>query len=341
MMRRFSFWFWTAIGLLAAVVSISLANVLAGRFAPRFDVTATGEHRLSPRADAVLARLPGPARLIVAADFRRSSPEAYRDTADVLDRFSASGKLEVISIDLGSPSGSAQYQQVIESLVERDRAELSSQADKIKTAAASANEIALWAQTGLSRSLDELRSLPGGNSPAVQQARGVLEQRAAGSRIAGRDLAAAIPKLDELLSSRIGEIELPATDRAADSLRKEIRNASDQFGQIAGELRRLSRQSDLGEAFSARAILIAEEIGQRRDRLGVASESIARLTRPGVLRVAAAFRQAASAILVPASGDKLSAIPIEELFPAQEIVVSAGARADGRRRVEEVLTAAL
>ncbi len=342
MMRRLSFWTWTLIGLLAAVASIAMADVLASRFAPRFDVTATGEHRLSPRASAVLGRLPAPARLIVAADLHRVSPEALRDTTDVLDRFVRSGKLEMAMIDIGSPAGPGQYRDVLADLVERDRGEIDAQAAAIRASAATAGELSAWCQTSLSRSLDDLRAaLPAGGSAANQQAKSALEQRAAGARIAGRDLAASLGKLEELLSAKIGDIELPATDRAADSLRKEIRGATDQISQIVGELRRLSKQTELGDAFTQRAANAADQIALQRDRLSVLAESLSRLARPGVLRIASALRQSAAAILVPPSGGRLSAIPLNEFFPAQELVLSAGARADNRRRVEEILTAAL
>lgn len=342
MIRRLSFWLWTILGICAAIASIAFANVVASRFAPRFDVTATGEHRLSPRAQTVLARLPSPARLIVAADFQRVSPESFRDSNDVLDRFVRSGKLELALIDLGSPAGQKQYQQVLADLIERDQPELQSQAVAVRAAAASGSEVAAWTQTVLSRSLDELRaSLPSGTSGPVQQARSSLEQRAAGARIAGRDLVGAIARIEDPLNAKIGELALPATDRAAESLRRDLRAASDHVGQIVGDLRRLSRVSELGEAFSARAAAAADSIGKQRDRLSVAAESLARLPRPGVLRVASALRQSSAAIIVPPSGNRLSAIPMDELFPAREIVLSAGARADNRRRVEEFLTASL
>ncbi|MBL8886185.1 MAG: hypothetical protein JNK16_05955 [Phycisphaerales bacterium] len=341
-MRRLSFWLWTMLGLLAAVASIAFANVIAARFAPRFDVTASGEHRLSPRAEVVLARLSAPARLIVAADFQRVSPEAFRDTNDVLDRFTRTGKLELALIDLGSPAGQKQYQDILAELIARDRSELQSQAAAVRSAATAASEVAAWTQTALSRTLDDLRSaLPQGTSGPVQQARAALEQRAAGARIAGRDLAGALAKIEEPLNNRIGDLELPATDRASDALRRDIRTAADQVSQIVGEVRRLSRQSELGDPFTSRATIASDAIAKQRDRLSVIAESLARLPRPGVLRVASALRQSAAAIIVPPTGSRLTAIPLEELFPAREIVLSAGARADNRRRVEEFLTASL
>jgi len=341
-MRRLSFWLWTMLGLLAAVASIAFANVIAARFAPRFDVTASGEHRLSPRAEVVLARLSAPARLIVAADFQRVSPEAFRDTNDVLDRFTRTGKLELALIDLGSPAGQKQYQDILAELIARDRSELQSQAAAVRSAATAASEVAAWTQTALSRTLDDLRSaLPQGTSGPVQQARAALEQRAAGARIAGRDLAGALAKIEEPLNNRIGDLELPATDRAGESLRRDIRTGADQISQIVGEVRRLSRVSEFGDGFAARAAAAADAIAQQRDRLSVIAESLSRLLRPGVLRVASALRQSAAAILVPPSGNRLTAIPLDELFPAREIVLSAGARADNRRRVEEFLTASI
>ena len=101
-MRRVLFWFWTILGLAAACAAIGLANVLAERHLPRFDVTATGEHRLSPRATTVLTKLESPARLVIATDLRKVSPEAMRDTTDVLDRFSKSGKVEVSLLEPAS-----------------------------------------------------------------------------------------------------------------------------------------------------------------------------------------------------------------------------------------------
>lgn len=341
-MRRLSFWLWTMLGLLAAVASIAFANVIAARFAPRFDVTASGEHRLSPRAEVVLARLSAPARLIVAADFQRVSPEAFRDTNDVLDRFTRTGKLELALVDLGSSAGQKQYQDILADLVARDRSELQSQAAAVRAAAASASEVAAWTQTALSRTLDDLRAaLPQGTSGPIQQARAALEQRAAGARIAGRDLAGALAKIEEPLNNKIGDLELPATDRASDALRRDIRAAADQISQIVGEVRRLSRQTELGDPFTSRAAIASDAIAKQRDRLSVIAESLARLPRPGVLRVASALRQSAAAIIVPPTGNRLTAIPLDELFPAREIVLSAGARADNRRRVEEFLTASL
>ncbi|MBX3379317.1 MAG: hypothetical protein KF805_04430 [Phycisphaeraceae bacterium] len=342
MIRRLSFWLWTLLGLAGALASIAMANVIAARFAPRFDVTASGEHRLSPRAQAVLSRLDAPARLIVAADFQRVSPEAFRDSKDVLDRFTRTGKLELALIDLGSASGQQQYQEILADLIARDRAELLSQAAAIRSAGTTALQVAAWSQTSLSGILDDLRAaLPPGTSGPVQQARSALEQRAAGARIAGRDLAAAVSKIEEPLTAKIGDLELPATDRAGEALRRDLRGASDQISQIVGELRRLSRQTDLGDSFAARAADAAEAVARQRDRLAVLSESLSRLPRPGVLRVASALRQSAAAIIVPPSGNRLTAIPLDELFPAREIVISAGARADNRRRVEEFLTASL
>ncbi|MBX3388957.1 MAG: hypothetical protein KF691_05830 [Phycisphaeraceae bacterium] len=341
-MRRLSFWLWTMIGLCAAIASIAMANIVASRLAPRFDVTASGEHRLSPRAQAVLNRLSAPARLIVAADFQHVSPEAIRDTNDVLDRFTRTGKLELSLIDLGAASGQQQFHDVLADLIARDKSELDVQSSAIRSAANSASELANWAQTSLSKSLDELRAaLPTGGSASAQQARSALEQRAAAARIAGRDLSAAITKIEEPLAGKIGELDLPATDRAAEFLRRDLRLASDQISQIVGEVRRLSRLTELGDEFGRRAAIAADSIAQQRDRLAVLAESLTRMPRPGVLRVASALRQSAAAIIVPPVGNRLTAIPLDELFPAREIVLSAGARADNRRRVEEFLTASL
>ncbi|HEX8875783.1 MAG TPA: hypothetical protein VF777_03480, partial [Phycisphaerales bacterium] len=178
-MRRVLFWFWTLVGLAAACGAIGFANVLAERHLPRFDVTATGEHRLSPRAAAVLGKLDSPARLVIATDLRRVSPEAMRDTTDVLDRFSKSGKVDVSLLDSASPDGQQSFRTLLRDLTEADKPTLDAQAASVRAAAITAVDLAKAAQGELSTLLLGLRDAIGGGGAAGESARQTLEQRAA------------------------------------------------------------------------------------------------------------------------------------------------------------------
>ncbi|MFN9970902.1 MAG: hypothetical protein ACK58T_13515, partial [Phycisphaerae bacterium] len=142
MMRRVLLWFWTIIGLAAACAAIGCANVRAERHLPRCDVTATGEHRLSPRATTVLNKLESPARLVIATDLRKVSPEAMRDTSDVLDRFSKSGKVDVTLLDSASADGLRSCQTLLRDLAEVDKPMLDAQAARVRAAAITAVDLA-------------------------------------------------------------------------------------------------------------------------------------------------------------------------------------------------------
>lgn len=341
-MRRVLFWFWTILGLSAAFGAIGFANVLAERHLPRFDVTATGEHRLSPRATTVLNKLESPARLVIATDLRKVSPEAMRDTTDVLDRFSKSGKVEVSLLDSASADGLRSFQSLLRDLAEVDKPTLDAQAASVRAAAINAVELAKAAQGELSTLLLGLRDGIGGGGTAGDAARQTLEQRAAAARLAGRDLQASLAKLEETMALTIGDLQVTAADRGADLLKRQLRAAGEQMGVTGAELRRLSKQP-LGDAITGRASNLAERFSAERDRFGVAADSLSRVRPPASLRLARALSQNAGAILLPPAGSKADpvALPLDELFPERERVVRAGAKADNRRRVEEQITAAL
>ena len=66
--RRFRAGLLGAIALACATSSLIMANILGEHFSQRYDVTATGEHRLSPRTTAMLGSLTHDYRLVVAID---------------------------------------------------------------------------------------------------------------------------------------------------------------------------------------------------------------------------------------------------------------------------------
>lgn len=341
-MRRVLFWFWTLVGLAAACGAIGFANVLAERHLPRFDVTATGEHRLSPRAAAVLGKLESPARLVIATDLRKVSPEAMRDTTDVLDRFSKSGKVDVSLLDSTSPDGQQAFRTLLRDLTEADKPTLDAQAASVRATAITAVDLAKAAQGELSTLLLGLRDAIGGGGTAGEAARQTLEQRAAAARLAGRDVQSSLAKLEETMAFTIGDVQVTAADRGADLLKKQLRAAGEQMGVTGAELRRLAKQP-LGDALTARAASLAERFSSERDRFGVAADALSRVRPPASLRLARALSQNAGAILLPPThaGSEPVALPLDELFPQRERVARAGAKADNRRRVEEQITAAL
>src|SRR3954451_24938947 len=85
--RRWRVGAMTLVLLLAATVSLVIVNLLAARYPVRWDVTLTGEHRLSPRTAAVLAKLRAPHEIVVAGPLRDRAaidPLARQRTEDVI-----------------------------------------------------------------------------------------------------------------------------------------------------------------------------------------------------------------------------------------------------------------
>lgn len=341
-MKRARLYILWLVGLAAMIASLVLANLLAERFPVTLDVTVSGEHRLSPRSAAVLDRLEGRASLLIATDFSRADPDALRDTSDVLSRFERTGRVELSLLDTSSPRGSAAFRESIARLIERDKETLASQVATLRSISGSAEPLARWMLEALAPGLASARdALPAGSSPDAIRLRETLDQAAAAARLAGQDLLAAPSRLGVFLNATLGEFPLPQTDQAASRLLADLRSASDSLSRILGDLRRAASTPGLSDAASSRLTDLLAALAPQRDRLIVLADSLSRWRAPGVLRIAATLRGNEAAILVPPRGDRLLAIPMIELFPPAAAVASPGMRADNRRRVEEVLTAAL
>lgn len=332
-----------AAGLLAAATACAvLLNVIASARPVRIDMTATGEHRLSPRTARVLEALPADCRIVVAAPLRSldaGSLERVRDVLAQLER--ASPKVRPVFIDTGSPAGVTQYADLLRELTGRDRARLDEQVAILRAAVASINELAGDFETVLSAVLLKVRGGIPETAGVNAAQREALEQRAAGARITARDLRRAATEASEALDARIGDVSVPATDRAAASVAGALGAAADQLATLGAELKTFVDNGDAPAAArdSARPLLGA--IQARRDSAALLRDQAARLPRLDLLRVADALKSS-NAVLVISGMGGLTAIDPAGLFPASLALDAAGlARADLRRRAEELLSTAM
>jgi hypothetical protein len=361
-------WVFAAVLIVAAVAGGVFANIIGTRFAARIDVTATGEHRLSPRTLSVLDGLAVPGsggehRMILAAPLRTLNPQARVEVTDVLAEMSRRQPKFVVSwLDTqGDGSGGAnEFKKIAEDLYERERGLIESQAATIRGTldAARATGEAMTA-TASAKLLEIREQLPGGTR-AGESARRFFEDRAAIARVAGEDLRRAADEAAAALTpDATAVLPIPRTDIAGDKLRGAIKTALTQSDDLLRELGRIKDGEGVTPAVREAAENLRRTLTPQRDRLALAADPLERLRKPDVLRIAEALRAERAVILVgPGTGKAgsgeasgvgtLAALDFDAVVASDEAIsattrVGAGgfARADLRRRAEAVVASAL
>jgi|GEM_PF-568753 len=362
--RRFRFGLLSLVLVACVVVSCVVLNVLAARFNRRWDLTATGEHRLAPRSASTLAGLDAPFEAVIAADLSTLDRRARSDVKDVLDRFNAFGlvdgsgaggsRLTTRTIDIGSAEGRAAYASLLSDLAVQDAGVFAAGRQRLTVAAESARAVAKEATQilapGLSQFISGL-SMPPGEASTLAAA-----VRAAADRFVGqaRDATLAADAVGPLLTRAIEGVELPALADAAQRLRTPLEALSIEMLRVEGTLRELSSRVPASSAAIAK---VAEGVKARREIADSAADSIARLAIPDSLLIADAVgrspcvlvrrvgpapteeaRQADSSRLGMEGGGRrpaVRAIPLDDLFSAS------AASADQRRKAEDLITSAI
>ena len=338
--RRARFATLAAVLIAACTASLVLVNVLATRYAVRMDVTATGEHRLSPRAARTLESLTGEYRIVIAAELAGIDARARQDTADVLERLErASPQLKTAVIDTAAESGQERFHALVTELNEREREAITAQSEAIERQATGLEPLA-EALDALAPGVERVRAA----MPEEQQwlaLRQALSERGALARTLGRELPAAGAAAREMLGAEIAGVRVARTDRAAGRLIQALQPIAANVGVIAKELEQLAGLAALPEAARDAAKAAAARAGEVRDASATAVDRLQRLPRLDVVRVAEALQQTGACVVIGPAGKGVTAIALEEIYPAAPTLDAGAARADSRRRVEELLTTAL
>lgn len=334
--------------LSAVLLSAVLGTLLADKYARRFDVTSTGEHRLAPRTAALVKGLTGRAEIIVAADWLTLDRRVREDVRDVLDRFAReSPSVGARPIDFSAASGRAEYGALLKDMTARE-------ADKIARARAAVEEAARQGavlRADLSSNVgpgvdDALRAVPDpGASLAPVIAR--VQQAAAGVASAARTLAAAEERAPTLLSRAVEGVAVPAADEAAAGLRTAFDLVARQLVSLESELRGLGAAQPRAAAPLRAA---ADGVRARRENADALGEPLRALPTIDVLTVVAATAQNASLIVrAPGAagssggggggggGVSVRAVPLDRITRSAD----AGSSADLRRRLEAEIAAGL
>lgn len=327
--------------LAAASVCAVLLNIVASARPVRVDVTATGEHRLSPRTLRVLESLDGPCQVVVAAPLRSLDAAAVERVRDVLDQLArASGQVRPVLIDTASAEGLSRYAALLRELTDRERAAIHGQVATLREAVGALNELAGDFESVLSAVLLKVRGgIPA--EPANAAVREAFEQRAAGARIAAREFRQAAADAEEALAASAGGVPLPRTDRAAERIAGALGSAVDQLTGLRAALAAFMESEDSPGPARDAARPLVNATGARRDAAAVLRDRLSRLPRPDVLRAAEALRTSSVVLVIGGTGG-LTAIDPGGLFPATAAVEASGlGRADLRKRAEELLSTAM
>lgn len=333
--RRFWAGLLAVVALACATSSLIMANILGERYSARFDVTATGEHRLSPRTTALLGSLTHDYRLVVAADLSRLDARARERVVDVMDQLRR-GSSRVLNdvIDTSRADGPRALDALVQQLADAQHATLQSQVDTINAAAGAMKTLASFMDKELAPELERLYTA----TPADKEIfRAFFQQRAAAARLASQDLTHAVESLAEPLSARIGEVPVPATDKAAQKVRDACKPILDQLAELIRQLR-LITTNDAAPTPTRDAIgSLPDRVQAARDSASAGVDPARLMPRLDLQRVGEALRSG-SCVLVIAPGVAIRAVDFKALFPDDP---GATGRADTRRHAEELFISAL
>jgi hypothetical protein len=342
--RRLRVGLMTAVLVLAATVSLVIANVLAARASVRFDMTSNGEHALSPRTLAILSRLHDQHEIVIAgplSDHSVIDVDARRRVEDVLSELKrrSEGRVAFTLIDTGSGAGLRAYQDLLARLAERDSAKAKQNADAVSAAADHADQLAA-ALDALSPKLQAVRDAIPEDATGAASNRAYFDQRAAECRLSARALKDLAGKARQALQTKLDPLPIADTESAADSLRPALAELQPGLAGIVDNLRKFVAAESLPAAPRDAARPLIDDVAKLRDAAGIARDSLDRLPRLEVSRVAAALRSASVALVIGPAGKGLTAVEFATLLPPPAPAGST-ARPDYGRGAEELLGTAL
>lgn len=298
--------------MVAVGLVIAGAHTLAARAGASLDVTAAGEHRLSPRTEALLARLRGTYEIVLSVDGRGIDGRVRGRVEDVLDAFERTGgSVRVTTIDIGSAAGQSAAADLLSRLTAReaDRVE----ADGAALASAGASLAGLAPRlNGLGEALGGVRDALPADVAATNGA--FFEQRAAVLRVLARELDAI--ETDPPDASSIAA--------SATLIETEATRVIEQAASLSGELRRLASAPEIAR----QAGPVVEAARAQADAITAAAEraiaQAAAIREPDSVRVRRVLETGPALIVVGPPGTGLGALAAGDLFVPAETLERAG-----------------
>ena len=330
-------------GLVAAVTAaVVFANVLASRRVVQADLTAAGQHRLSPRARALLTDLDGSYEIVLAldtSDADRRTLDRVRDVLDAFDR--ASPRVGFTQIDTGRSAGIELADRLVARLAADRSGELGERETLLAQAVETLAEHAL-AFERLSAGLQGVRDAIPPDAAGAETNRAYFEQRAAVARVAARELGELAEPLSAQLASRTLPGGLADLNALLEPVRASVNGLLAQLVTLAADLDRFVRAEAMPAPARDAAGPWAADLAQRRDRVGVLGDRLDRASGLPLIDAARALQTGQSLLVVGPPDRGVSAIDLQDLLPMTDALERAGVTAAvivGQRAEQLVFTA--
>jgi hypothetical protein len=342
--RRLQYGLKVGVIALAMTAAAVFAGLLTSRAGVRLDVTATREHRLSPRTESLLTTLDRPYDIIIAAPRRGADPRAWQRLADVLDAMQRrSPNVRFAVIDTGSADGTRQFATLLDDLAVRARPSIDAAVAQVAAAAerADAASAALKSITGA--------MVAAGDAPGVSPAlRESFQNAARGLAGTADQLAAAAKQAKTDLASPSTALPVPATDAIGVALRTPLEQAANSLTALIGDFRALAADPKAPASLKDHLAALQEQSGAARDAAARVGAALAGVKHPAVLAVARSVQRSAAALVIAQPGPDgsppperfVTAIAVDRLLPARRPDATAPAP-DTRFLAEELLAAGI
>lgn len=345
--RRRRYAWQTAVLLLAVTLSCLFAVVLAANLPLRFDVTATREHRLSPRTLEQLAALEGPHELVLVANFAAIDRRSRQRTEDVLDAFSrAAPNLRITRIDVGSGAGLAEYDRLLGRIAELYREQINEQTGALRELFVAGARAAESARE-LGEAVRAVPRLP----PEADPRRGetlaqYFEGRSALLRVHADDIERALRSAEQLLEQeRIGDAPIPPLDRVRATLRAPLNEFASDLAGLRDDLSAIAGAAEAHPVVRDRAGPLQSDAVRLRDRVARTVAAIDSLADLPALTLARTIQRSTAAMVIgPPTADgghRVAAIELDAMLPPATAMAPDQPRPDVRAMSEELLAGAL
>ncbi len=337
-LRRVSVVWLAGTFLTANAVSAVFLIALADRHSVRFDVTATGEHRLAPQTRRLIEAVePGAGfELVVAADVSRVDPRAWQALLDVGSELEAAGAMTVTTLE--GESARAGLESLGQRLAAREAGEIQAQAQALLRAAA---ELARAADVIDDAVVPRLTAAGASAGDANTDIRTVMEARAQTAPLLAqklRDVAAEVQ--GQLQSAIMPGVNVPALDQARAAMAAPARDAAAQLALVADEAQAIGRDRQYPEALRRAVMELGQAAAPARDLCATAAETAERMESLDVVRVLRSVGDAAASVLV--GPDNAVAIDAQTLLPPPGVLRPEAATAPSLRgRVEGLVATAM
>lgn len=340
-LRRSVAWLSTCTVVAAVFCTVLLANLTAVSTRVRLDLTSTGQHRLSPRTEQLLAHLGDDYEIVLAVDRSSIDRSSFDSVVDLMaDLSRRSDRVRFRLIDVGTSAGRGQFDALVATLRERDRPQVESQAsvmtgmlDRLATASAQLREVA-GRLDALAASVTDERA----DSASIRR---FLQQAAALARVQADQTASLADDARAPLQPEAEE--LPDTPRLRDRLLPEYERLGLQLDTLATQLGRYASTEAMPAASRAPTGAIARQLRELRDALATDADALRRLETAAVFRVASALEMGEACLVIGPPDRGLTAIDRSALFPPVAALGSAGVGIGGEiaRRAEDLVSIAL